>query len=720
MLFFFLRGGPTSLDQSLINAGIPKPVNVHAPLFAGEAWKPAAEADGYAKALENDNYALYIRPDNTQIAVVDKKSGARWTSNPSEAQLASETVKGTPLQNMQSTFILTYVAKEGKDQTLEKTINSVDKTVEKSMTKTDQGLQVDYYFPQAKLGLSIQYELTKAGLTARIPTNGIKEEDKYIVFSVSLLPFFGAASSGENGYLLLPDGPGGLVKFDVKHTALTKGYLNQVYGGEISNDNNFTNTSFARRETVSYPVFGVKRDDHAFVAVISEGGGSASIAANPPGSKVTTNLYNVNSIMSYREKYLFYRTRNTPPVQAVQKKRLDSDREVQYRFLNGDEANYIGMANAYRDYLEENEQIRPQLEPTEHIPLMLQLAGGSYTDQFNQTKYVPATTFSQATEIVKDMKKNGVANMLVTYYFWQNMGGKDAYDRFPIEPKLGGASAAKKFIAEAKKLDVPVLFWDDYFWLKTSSGLSAKENGIRNLEEITLVWDPWFISKPARSVDMAYDTIKKLKPLGVSGILFEALGDTTFNDYDQNFYLTRQGTNEIYQGLFKYTREELGQAAVYRGNDYSLKEATMIMDFPHESSYDFMIDETVPFYPAVAHGYVPYTFGDGDNLRNDVKQEFLKEIEYGAIPTYWLTYDETRKLKDTAFNWLYSSQYSKWADQIAKEYAQFDSLAKLYNQRIVGHEQVSANVFATTYEDGTRVVVDYNKETFAVEGGGSR
>jgi hypothetical protein len=52
------------------------------------------------------------------------------------------------------------------------------------------------------------------------------------------------------------------------------------------------------------------------------------------------------------------------------------------------------------------------------------------------------------------------------------------------------------------------------------------------------------------------------------------------------------------------------------------------------------------------------------------------------------------------------------------EYAEFDKLAKVYSQKIVGHEKVSDNVFATTYEDGTRVVVDYNKETFAVEGGG--
>jgi hypothetical protein len=215
---------------------------------------------------------------------------------------------------------------------------------------------------------------------------------------------------------------------------------------------------------------------------------------------------------------------------------------------------------------------------------------------------------------------------------------------------------------------------------------------------------------------MAYEEIQKLKALGASGIQFDWIGEMLFNDYDPGTIATRQDTIDIYQGLLKYTRETLGKASVWRGNAYSLSNVTYIDSFPFDSSYDFMVDETVPFYPIVVHGFVPYMFDEG-NFRNDVEEEFLKGIEYGAMPGYFLTYDESRKLKDAFWN-IWSSHYAKWADRIGEEYKQFDKLAKVFHQKIVDHEKLSEGVFATTYEDGTRVVVDYNKETFAVEGGG--
>jgi hypothetical protein len=130
-----------------------------------------------------------------------------------------------------------------------------------------------------------------------------------------------------------------------------------------------------------------------------------------------------------------------------------------------------------------------------------------------------------------------------------------------------------------------------------------------------------------------------------------------------------------------------------------------------------LVDETVPFYPIALHGYVPYSFGDG-NLRNNVEAEFLKAIEYGAMPSFYLTYDDSRKLKYTWSGGLFSSQADKWSERIAQEYKEFDSLSSLFAQRIMNHEKLAAGRFATTYEDGTRVIVDYTQKTFVVEKGG--
>ncbi|WP_138752276.1 DUF5696 domain-containing protein [Paenibacillus sinopodophylli] len=710
-----LQGNELSSVRAMELAGIEEPADSLAPLYEGEAWKPQAGNDGFAEALQNDHFTLYINSVSTQIALVDKRTGFRWSSNPTEEQLSAETVKGVLLANLKSPFVLTYVRTQGKDQTIREVLNAGDPKVQTTLIRNGSGLQVSYVFTEKQLGLTIQYELTPQGLKARIPSAGIKEDGEYSVFTVDLLPYFGAASTEDEGYIFVPDGPGGLIRFDRERAGVSRGYIHQVYGLELTNTGNWSRSG-ERRENIAYPVFGMKRGSNAFMAVLTKGGASANIAAMPPGLK--SGLYNVYTNQIYREEYLYRMSRLAAPLKAVQKQRLQTDREIEYRFLNDENADYVGMATAYRDYLTETGRLKEKLKPVEHTPLYLKIMGGSYTEAFGKIKYMTATTFAQATRIVNSLREQGIANMKVVYYGWQNQGEYDLYDRFPIEESLGGEAAAKDFIAEMKGKDIAVLFEDDFVWIDSeNSDLSGKSNGIRGIDETVFIDEGWFISKPARTVAMAYQTIDKLKEMGVSGLLYNYLGEMVFHDYDPSGISTREDTISVYDGLLAYTQKTLGSAAVYRGNDYAVGQTDYIALLPSESSYDFMVDETVPFYPIALHGYVSYSFGDG-NLRNDVEAEFLKAIEYGAIPSFFLTHEDSRTLKYTSASYLFSSKYEKWTERIRKEYADFDSLAHVFSQTIKDHEKLSESRFATVYEDGTRVIVDYSTNRFTVEKGG--
>ena len=126
----------------------------------------------------------------------------------------------------------------------------------------------------------------------------------------------------------------------------------------------------------------------------------------------------------------------------------------------------------------------------------------------------------------------------------------------------------------------------------------------------------------------------------------------------------------------------------------------------------------MPFYPIAVHGYVQYSTVPG-NLRNDYDADFLKAIEYGAVPYYRITHAPSRTLMDTDYEDVYSSEFAVWEDRILEEYAAFDRLSSIVHQRIADHERVAEGVYATTYEDGTRVVVDYNAGRFHAEEGGA-
>lgn len=151
LLIVLSQGGELAPETALERTGIEKPQTQRAPLFEGPEWKPAAGSDGYALAAENASYALYADPASSQVAVLDKRTGFRWTSNPSKEQLERETVKGGLLANLQSPFVLTYVRTEGKDQTIREVLNALDPKIKMAMVKSDTGLQVAYQFPEKAL-----------------------------------------------------------------------------------------------------------------------------------------------------------------------------------------------------------------------------------------------------------------------------------------------------------------------------------------------------------------------------------------------------------------------------------------------------------------------------------------------------------------------------------------------------------------------------------------
>lgn len=699
-------------SQTGIAANLPTPDA----LYEGDPWKPAAGADGYTLALENEHYALYVRPDNTQIAVLDKASGYRWTSNPTKEELAGETVKGQLLANLQSPFLLTHVRTQGADQTVRETLSNQTAGMQIAMIRKPEGLQIEYSFPAKQLGFVMQYELTDSGLKVKVPAAGIREEGASALFSLDVLPYFGAAPAKENGYVFVPDGPGGLIRFDQEHASLTRGYSHQVYGSEVTNEENGTRTG-ERREDIAYPVFGLKKGDHAFLAVMTKGEDSANVSAMAPGLK--SSFYQVFSSQIYREEYLYRMSRLAAPSKAVQKERLNRDREIEYRFLNGADADYVGMAGAYRSYLQETGRLTEALKPVEHVPLYLKIMGGNYEKAFGRIRYVTATTFEQAGDIVSTLQSKGVASLRTIFYGWQNEGDYNMEKRFPIDPALGGEAAAKTFISGMKERGVPVSFSEDFLWVDGHSSFSGKTDAIRGIDGTAYVDDGWYIAKPAYTAVTAADTVNRLKKLGVDGIHFSGIGEMLLNDYEPSGIQTREYAKTVYNGLLKYTRKALGSASVNQGDAYALGQADYIDGLPSESSYDFMIDETVPFYPIVLHGFVPYTFGDG-NLRDDEDAEFLRAIEYGALPSFFVTHDDSRKLKDTPSNFLYSSRFDKWERRIEEEYAKFDSLSQLYSMRITGHEKLSGQKYATTYEDGTRVIVDYEIKDFTVEKGAGK
>ncbi|BBH21403.1 hypothetical protein Back11_27480 [Paenibacillus baekrokdamisoli] len=688
--------------------GIQLLAHASTPLSMGEEWVPGTlDNNGFAKVIENSSYVLFMEPKTTQVAILEKSSGFLWRSNPTKEQIDNEKLKGQLLTNLQSPYLLDYVI-DGKTQ--RNATNALDLNMSKSIVRTEHGVEVEYHYTKLDLSFAVRYELTEHGLELTVPTLGIIENAEYKIFALQLLPYFGAVHrTDEEGYLFVPDGPGGLIHYNTSRPAIGNSYEQMLYNNDPANLQEIE----VPREAIAYPVFGMKRDGHAYVAIIKDGKYTTKISAAPAGAQIGYHM--IAAKFDYREEYLRKVSKMTSSVSSIQKERVHEDRKIEYRLLSGESADYSGMAMAYRDYLIETEQLPNSLPEMDNIPLLLGIVGGGTKDVFGGDSYVTATTFEQASQMVNNLEVKGIQNMIVYYQGWQNSGLRETDQRFPIQPKLGGADGLKGLASTLAEKNIPLLLEDFLTWMKVNkNSLVMRTDGVRSIDSTVLQnkRKDSYLLNPLIGVRRAIDTIDQLEKLGVSGILFNGAGSTIYKDYGSS-KLEREDTGQLFKSLLAITKGKLGVAATNRGNDYVLSSTDLLTEFPMDGSYDFVIDENVPFYAMVVHGSILYTGVEG-NSRNEYEKEQLKLIEYGAIPYFRLTYSSSRELKGTDYDHLFSSEYAVWQDRIAEEYKKLNRLASLLNHRMVKHEKQAEGVYQMTYDDGTKVTVNYNTNEFEV------
>jgi len=666
------------------------------------------------KAYEQDKAALWFDPKSGQVAVEDKNSGIMWRSNPDSAALAKDTTKGLWRTHLESPIVLSYLNAEGT-QIKDTNLKDIPTTV-KWHNITD-GVAMMYVVEELGFQFYVSYRLENNQLIARIPEQGILETKKSMLLELNLLPFMGAALNGADGYLLVPDGPGGLIRFNKEDLDLMNAYNQPVYGQDLSIP---ADTPATRRTPVSYPIFGLYSGQAGFVAVIEEGAARANVVATPAG--ISTQFNEAHAKFVYRRFYS-QPTGLTSSILSYEKTMPYEAVSVRYMFLDQANADYVGMAQAYRDYLMKHRKVERLDSKTGQSPLQLQfvIGAGESTPLGENTRI--ATTFNQVEEIVQRLIGQGVTNIEVGLAGWQNGGDPgNLPKRFPIEGKAGGEEGLRKLIAELHSKGIRVSLNDrlDTASNSRSNGFSPGSDGIQSIIGTPLTYknaadETIYLISPVRNVEKYMpDLIGKWKKIGLASANLVNMGTRLNSDFHPSRKISRQQSISYSIRMTDTVRQALGNVKVSGGFDYLLNHVDHMFDFPFEYNFDLIVDEQVPFYPIAVHGLVPYSSGSA-NLREDQAVQFLREIEYGAVPHFTLTYEDSRMLKRTSYENIFSSQYEVLEQQIVDEY---EALSKtgVRSSFIIGHRKLAEGVYETEYENGRKIRVNYNNVPYQGKG----
>jgi hypothetical protein len=199
---------------------------------------------------------------------------------------------------------------------------------------------------------------------------------------------------------------------------------------------------------------------------------------------------------------------------------------------------------------------------------------------------------------------------------------------------------------------------------------------------------------------------QKAGKLGLRNIAFRSMASKLAGDYNERRALSREAS-------IKLRQEKLGQLCesgtgilLNTGFAYAAPWADFITDLAIDDLGFGITDVSVPFYPMVLHGLVPYT-GRAINLAEDYTRNLLKTVESGAGLYFSFMIEESAVLQETKFRQFYANEYGKWAGDANALYRKFSAdFAGLYGQAMVDHEILSPGLTLTAYEDGTRVLVN--------------
>ncbi|HPT92284.1 MAG TPA: DUF5696 domain-containing protein [Limnochordia bacterium] len=555
--------------------------------------------------------------------------------------------------------------------------------------------------------------------------------------AINLLPYFGAPSQAESGYILIPDGSGALINLSADRVRQTEDLTLQhrLYGENLSNLSTATDIQSEmelRRhfQPQQLPVFGMKCGDGAFLAVIEEGDAVASIVVKTAGRvNPVDTVYARFNVMPVGAVQLAVSSRGGggANINTYQQRLVSSDLQVRYMFLEGEDADYVGMARLYQQYLIGRHGWK-RVDPEPGIPLYLELIGAVHLQQpilgIPREVVRPMTTFAQAEAILDELINLGVQNIKLRYTGWLSGGVEHIYpNRVQVEKALGGKAGLLDLIASLNSKGV-ALYPDITQTLaardRLGDGFSVHSDAAYSLNkyyvqrQLTTGTNAWVVS-PGSLAAQVDGFLKDYEKYQIGALSLRDLGAALNSDFQEKEHLLidREQAKQITIAQIEKLSRNLS-LMMNSPNVYALVHADHILNMPLGSSGFVICDQEVPFYQLVVRGYVNYA-GAALNYAVDYRDALLKALEIGASPYFIWSYEDSSLLKDTPFQYLLSINYRSWIDVAAAYYKELNNvLAPLQGQTLIGHRQLADRVFETTYEDGTKIIVNYNTEPVQV------
>lgn len=708
---------------------------------------------------ENDNYTLEWDDDYKTVMMVSKTGEKVWGTSPAAVAEDENQYTSSPI-------IIEAVHTIKLSSNLARAYNGSIKDGNLTAKTIDNGIEVTYYFDEYQISVPVQYVLRDDSVAVSVDTTNITEGDKYFLKTVTLAPYMCSVANIESdteaedvddeeedlddedidieedsadepvvtgealvplkdAYLFVPVGNGALVSPAVKDEK--REYLGEVYGTDGSR---YQPYEYYKEENIKMPVFGVKDGDNALVGIMENGAEQGAVQLSAGDSRsdysnVAATFY-VRGYDIYADAHSYESTINT----RLSKTMVNNTLTVGYYPLTGEDADYVGMAKKYREYLTEKGMVKSEVAESAYA---LSIQGNVVTQSlafgvpYQSAKSM--TTFKEAQAIIAELASNTKINPAVQLvgYGESGMDIGQVAGGFGLAGVSGKKKEYKALTAYAKENNIALFTdFDMVFFGANGNGFNqmfhaAKTATLHKSELYHRMLalraqdedkGAYRVLSRSKLFDAINKLLKKGEKLDISGYSFATLGSVAYSDYADSAYEVKNGMGADVQAMFNAVTNAGSIVATDNANDYAAMVSDTVFNVEIDPRYTDVFDTYVPFYQIVFKGTAPM-YSESLNYVEDYDTAVLNALASGVGLGYAVleNYDPSFAASNQTnlHNSLYSANKQKITDTVAKYN---DYYAAIRGASIADYAVLDNGVTVTTFDNG---VVAYTNATDAAQ-----
>jgi hypothetical protein len=576
-------------------------------------------------------------------------------------------------------------------------------------------------FTVVDIRFDVEVSIEDSDIVIEVPYESIEEynpdlwtpgNNDIILNELVVYPFLGGVSTSEDGYVVFPDGNGALVELQDTPTYKSR-FSRPIYGldeGYLDTEviPEFQMETVKPIERISLPIYGLVTDLHdAGLLVISEQGDVYG-TYHYVSKDLSTEYYQSYFSYNYRTSFKQYQSRSNTNQFILGFQREPNRFDVKQRYVVlDDDANYVGVAKAYRNYLEEQDVLQ-NLQTMPEDRTRIEFLASDVSQGVFYENLTSLTSYQDVFNQIKRLEQDGFGALSITVRAFDNQAKQY---RFEYQSKLGSRSDLRTLVGYTK---------DQGYHFDVINNLAVTYEQSRQigqkinrtdmmLIEQTAMYDSYYVIDPSHYHDMLKEDIQKSAKYDIHNIALEGFTESLFTSttgYREYRFATDQ-VSDIIEAL----EQEPMMYSFVTPDAFLLAYTDQYYDMPIVSSSLLFADATIPLVSLVLSGYIP-SFGPAMNyvLEDDIYM--LRLIEFGVYPSYILTSATSDKLKETNQSNLYISNYENLRNRmIHNHHVTTDAFERMGGLELLDHRYIDHGLSMAVYH-GTTIYINYTDQPY--------